>query len=104
MTTLPEKAEVVKRAEKIGEVSVTFFQDRTYKIEMSGVVTSRDVRRCQKPMSKVANRNKIARRRAAAIERNKRDEKAARIAEALRVKEEEAAAKAAKTGKSKEGD
>jgi hypothetical protein len=95
MTTLPEKAEVVKKAEKIGEVSVTFFQDRTYKIEMSGIVTSRDLRRCQRPMAKTANRNKIARRRENAAKVMKAEAKANRISEAAEKKAEAGDAKKA---------
>jgi hypothetical protein len=93
MTTLPEKAEVVKRAEKIGEVSVTFFKDHTHKIEISGIVTGKALRKCQKPLSKMVTRNKIVRRRENAARVMKVKAKAERVAEALKEKEEKEAAK-----------
>jgi hypothetical protein len=101
MTTLPDKAQAAKKAEKIGEVIVTFFQDRTYEIEMSGIVTSRDLRRCQRPMAKAANRNKIARRRESASKLKKLEAKALRIAEAAKKKADDEEAKRVKSAKPK---
>jgi hypothetical protein len=100
MTTLPDKAQAAKKAEKIGEVIVTFFKDHTHKIEMSGMITGKALRKCQKPLSKMVTRNKIARRRENAAKFMKAEAKAARIAE----KAAEKKVGEAKPTKSKEGE
>ncbi len=58
---MPDSPKAKKSAKKNGEVKITFFDDRTFKIDLTGIVTTGSLQRCRRSLYKAAqlNRSKL---------------------------------------------